>query len=141
MDGGRGMPCIIVSFGGNQATLKGEFDGTRESPKQIAHSCIEDKRDRSFRGISAGKTKASGVRGERSSTAWRLPGGRRSHDTRRVRRRIPLAMPLASFVVLSPHNQNFTALAVCILHCIERYDESRKLFLSRERRPASRNPI
>ena len=52
--------------------------------KEIAH----------LRGISAGKTRASGVRGEPGSTAWRLPGGRRSHDTRMVRRRIPLAMPL-----------------------------------------------
>ena len=51
--------------------------------KEIAH----------LRGISAGKTRASGVRGEPGSTAWRLPGGRRSHDTRMVRRRIPLAMP------------------------------------------------
>ena len=108
----RTEPCSSSA----KSVTQGEFDGTRGQPKEIAHSCIEDKRDRSFTGYQCGENKGIGGSGRTGLDRVEAPRGeeipRHSHGAPKNTTRDAVAI----FVVLSPHNENLTA-AVCILHC------------------------
>ena len=74
--------------------------------KEIAHLGVSVRGNKGIGG--SGRTELDRVEAPRGEEIPRHSPGAPKNTTRDASR---------EFVILSPHNQNFTALAVCILHC------------------------